>query len=426
MRSIVRLLLTKSQLQMIPKRCAVNYYSEECVVLSAKEAEEKYVASVHSQKHTELIRKISLKEFNSRANHTAFENNSLYFNKGSSKAAYLAAGSVIEGFRAPICIFKDENLMVIVWTVGIAPQVSGAGVIHIVDSFTQQKFLRQSCRREQNVPHVDAKSSDNLVSERVARGELCSAVAIVRPPGHHAEPDEAKGYDYGRFYPAGNAGSHKMVGEGFGAGYNINVPWERGRYGDADYFAVWEHILIPVARAFNPDIILISGGFDAAAGDPLGGCRVTPYGYSVMLQKLMQFAGGRIVMALEGGYNLTALANSVLACVETLLEDRPIVGSLKSKPKLSLEAQESYFQMREQLPSVVAIRIDCWTISNMHHPHPHWYQRPTKIKFNWVFAVEPCSLLYQLLFSFRQFFACLQERKNLLPVLSVSADFTEL
>lgn len=54
-----------------------------------------------------------------------------------------------------------------------------------------------------------------------------------------------------------------MIGEGPGAGYNINVPWGSGGYGDADYVAVWDHILIPVAKEFNPDMIIISAGFDA-------------------------------------------------------------------------------------------------------------------------------------------------------------------
>ncbi|KAA8541032.1 hypothetical protein F0562_024830 [Nyssa sinensis] len=139
-------------------------------------------------------------------------------------------------------------------------------------------------------------------------------------------------YEFGSFYPASDDGSHIMVGEGPGAGYNINVPWENARCGDADYFAVWDHVLIPVAKEFSPDMIIISAGFDAAIGDPLGGCRVTPYGYSVMLKKLMEFARGKIVMALEGGYNLDSLANSVLACVEVLLEDKPIAGSSEVYP----------------------------------------------------------------------------------------------
>lgn len=70
-------------------------------------------------------------------------------------------------------------------------------------------------------------------------------------------------FDFGTFYPSGHDGSYIMTGEGLGAGHNINVPWEHGRCGYADYLAVWEHILIPVAEEFNPDLIIISAGFDA-------------------------------------------------------------------------------------------------------------------------------------------------------------------
>ncbi|KAG5536467.1 hypothetical protein RHGRI_024033 [Rhododendron griersonianum] len=71
---------------------------------------------------------------------------------------------------------------------------------------------------------------------------------------------------------------------------------------------------------------------ECAVGDPLGGCRITPYGYSVMLKKLMEFAEGKIVMALEGGYNLDSIANSVLACVEVLVEEKPLSGSSEAYP----------------------------------------------------------------------------------------------
>lgn len=67
----------------------------------------------------------------------------------------------------------------------------------------------------------------------------------------------------GSFYPGGDDGSYEKIGEGPGAAYNINVPWENCSCGDADYLAVWDHVLIPVAKAFDPDIIIISAGFDA-------------------------------------------------------------------------------------------------------------------------------------------------------------------
>ncbi|XP_059303703.1 histone deacetylase 5 isoform X1 [Lycium ferocissimum] len=326
--------------------------THRCVVMDGKEAEDKDIALVHSKNHIDLIRNISSEKIGLRRNGIAAKFSSIYFNEGSSESAYLSAGSVIE------------------------------------------------------------------VAEKVAEGELDSAFAIVRPPGHHAEENEPMGFclynnvavatryllderpdlgikkilivdwdvhhgngtqkmfwkdprvlffsvhrhELGSFYPGGEGGSHVMTGEGPGAGYNINVPWENGGCGDADYLAVWDHILIPVAKEFDPNIILISAGFDAAIGDPLGGCRVSPYGYSVMLHKLLEFAGGKIVMALEGGYNLESIANSVQACIEVLLQQKPIVGSSEAYPFESTwrvihavrEELSSFWQtLAERLPEKV-------------------------------------------------------------------------
>ncbi|KAJ4887802.1 hypothetical protein Rs2_27550 [Raphanus sativus] len=295
--------------------------AQRCVVLGGSKAEDKHLELVHTKEHVNLVKGLSTKKKSSRRNKIASRLDSIYLNGGSSEAAYIAAGSVVE------------------------------------------------------------------VAEKVAEGELDSGFAIVRPPGHHAEEDEAMGFclfnnvavaasyllnqrpdlgikkilivdwdvhhgngtqkmfwkdprvlvfsvhrhDGGSFYPKGDDGDYDKVGEGPGEGFNINVPWdlEEGRCGDADYLAVWDHILIPVAKEFKPDIILISAGFDAAIGDPLGGCSVTPYGYSVMLEKLKEFAQGKIVMALEGGYRLDIVAESSLVCVVGLLEDRPVECSIE-------------------------------------------------------------------------------------------------
>ena len=70
-------------------------------------------------------------------------------------------------------------------------------------------------------------------------------------------------FDYGSFYPCEGDASHCFIGEGAGEGYNINVPWEHGKCSDADYVAAWDHVLLPIAEAFDPDIILLSAGFDA-------------------------------------------------------------------------------------------------------------------------------------------------------------------
>ena len=70
-------------------------------------------------------------------------------------------------------------------------------------------------------------------------------------------------YDDGKFFPEGNEGKFDQVGIGKGLGYNINIPLPHGGFGDADYLAFLEHIVMPVARDFNPDMIFISAGFDS-------------------------------------------------------------------------------------------------------------------------------------------------------------------
>lgn len=63
-------------------------------------------------------------------------------------------------------------------------------------------------------------------------------------------------------------------------GWGAQMPWQRGGAGDQDYLAAWALVVGPVVAAFRPEVVLVSAGFDAAEGDPLGGCRLTPHGYA--------------------------------------------------------------------------------------------------------------------------------------------------
>lgn len=69
-----------------------------------------------------------------------------------------------------------------------------------------------------------------------------------------------------------------QIGLGAGAGFNVNVAWSHGNMGDAEYLAAFRQVLMPIATQYNPDLVLVSAGFDAAEGDPLGGCCITPTG----------------------------------------------------------------------------------------------------------------------------------------------------
>nr|XP_054750838.1 histone deacetylase 6-like [Lytechinus pictus] len=126
------------------------------------------------------------------------------------------------------------------------------------------------------------------------------------------------------FFPIGPEGAADQVGKGDGQGYNVNIAWNTGNKGlmsDAEYIAAFHHIIMPLAYQFNPELVFISAGFDAAKGDPLGNCLVSPEGYGHMTHMLSSLAGGRVITVLEGGYNLHSIAVSMAMCTRIMLGD---------------------------------------------------------------------------------------------------------
>lgn len=247
--------------------------------------------------------------------------------------------------------------------------------------------------------------------KNVVEGIVKNAIAIIRPPGHHAEPNESMGFcifnnvpiaarvcmaDYpetcrkilildwdvhhgngiqtmfyedpnvlyislhvyqdGKFYPGKPEednmpdGGLDSVGVGPGTGKNVNIGWHEQGMGDGEYMAAFQKIVMPIAREFDPDLVIVSAGFDAAAGDDLGGCWVTPACYSHMTHMLMSLADGKVAVCLEGGYNLKAISRSALAVAKTLMGEAP--QRLKV-PKINALAAET-------LENVKRIQANYW------------------------------------------------------------------
>ncbi|HZT07950.1 MAG TPA: histone deacetylase, partial [Chloroflexota bacterium] len=132
------------------------------------------------------------------------------------------------------------------------------------------------------------------------------------------------------FYPG--SGRVEETGEGDGAGYTLNVPLMAG-CGDATYLAATDKILVPALRRFGPELILVSLGFDAHWADPLAQMRLSLNGYAEELSRIrgvaQEVCNGRIVLFLEGGYDLEVIQAGTRMAAEILIDhplDRDMLG----------------------------------------------------------------------------------------------------
>lgn len=131
-------------------------------------------------------------------------------------------------------------------------------------------------------------------------------------------------HDEGNFFPG--TGAPDEVGADPAKGFNVNIAWNASEaevMSDAEYAAAFRCVVMPIARTFEPNLVLVSAGFDAAAGHPasLGGYKVSPAAFAWMTRQLMTLAEGRVVLALEGGYELTSLQDCAEHCLRALLNE---------------------------------------------------------------------------------------------------------
>ena len=225
---------------------------------------------------------------------------------------------------------------------------------------------------------------------KIEAGEIDNAFCLVRPPGHHAENDRSMGfclfnnvaiaahwamkelamkrimiidwdlhhgngtqhsfYDSDKvlylsshqypYYPG--SGALLETGKGKGDGYTINIPLP-GEQGDMEFARIYNELVVPVAREYNPELILLSAGFDVYNGDPLGAMKVSAEGFAWMTRTMVQVAeevcNGNLLVTLEGGYNLTGMRDGALAVLAELCGEKLDCGY---PINLSSEKAESF------------------------------------------------------------------------------------
>ncbi len=265
------------------------------------------------------------------------------------------------------------------------------------ESYIQKIESTQGCGQRQLDPDTVVSSESYQIAKHAVGGlfvlsdalfaqEIQNGFALIRPPGHHAEADKGMGFciynnvaiaaryaqqkgfakkvlivdwdlHHGNgtqhsfesdptvlyfsshqfpYYPG--TGRPEEVGKGAGEGYTVNVPLPGGQ-NDEDFIHIYQELLGPIAKQFQPDLLLVSAGFDTYYRDPLGGMDMTENGFAALTRLLMNIADihcqGKILLTLEGGYHQKGLAQSIKNVIETLHGQPEKAVDLKSASSTS-------------------------------------------------------------------------------------------
>ena len=280
----------------------------------------------------------------------------------------------------------------------IEPRAASDRELEFIHSPDYIRLIRSTAGRERTP--LDPDTSASPLSWETARlaaggtieaallileGRVRNGLALVRPPGHHAEAAAAKGFclfnnialaaeslirDHGlkrilivdwdlhhgngtqhsfsdrkdvlyfsshQFPHYPGTGDFNEVGTGKGEGFTVNAPFPAG-FGDAEYIEVYSRILRPIALQYRPELVLVSAGFDPYVKDPLGGMEVTGSGFGNLMSIIREIADetckGKVLLTLEGGYNPDGLREGVQSVLHALTGPRwnvPTLGAPKAE-----------------------------------------------------------------------------------------------
>uniref|UniRef100_UPI00398E5756 polyamine deacetylase HDAC10 isoform X3 n=1 Tax=Pristiophorus japonicus TaxID=55135 RepID=UPI00398E5756 len=307
----------------IPERLSASYEKlkyyglvERCIPLSVREAIEEEIMLAHSLDYLEAVKSTAsmnveeLKTF-------SYNYGDVYFHPNSYHCAKVSLGATLQLVDA-VMLDRVRNGMALVRPPGHHSQKSEACGFCVFNNVAiAAKYAKQAYGTKRIL----------IVDWDVHHGQGTQYAFEEDPSVLYFSWHR---YEHQQFWPNLKDSDYDVVGKGSGTGFNINIPWNKVGMGNADYLAAFLYILLPMAYEFNPELILVSAGFDSAIGDPEGEMCATPECFAHLTQLLMPLANGKLCVVLEGGYNLRSLSESVCMTVRALLGDPvpPLVGQM--------------------------------------------------------------------------------------------------
>ncbi|CAH8512718.1 unnamed protein product [Heterobilharzia americana] len=346
------------RIQQAFQRCVEENLVSRCIRVPAYSISEDDLALVHDKSYITKIKKsanMSHRELYALSG----QYDGVFFNQSTWLCAKLAAGSV-KHLAQLVFTGKLTNGLALVRPPGHHAMQSEACGYCIFNNIAvaAASFLQP---RKLNSSSTISKPKDSL------DGEVVSAqrILIVDWDVHHGQGTQYTFYDDNRvlfisihryenggFWPNLREANYDFIGKGSGKGYNINIPLEEIGMTDSDYLAIFHQIIMPIATEFNPQLVLISCGFDAAIGCPEGRMWLSPMVFGHFVHELKSLAGGKVVVVLEGGYFVDSLAEGIVHVLKGLLGDplspiqliRPPCKSVKHTIELCTVALRNHWK----------------------------------------------------------------------------------
>ncbi|XP_073859533.1 polyamine deacetylase HDAC10 isoform X22 [Macaca fascicularis] len=258
---------------------------QRCLRLSAREASKEELGLVHSPEYVSLVRKTQvLGEEELQALSGQFD--AIYFHPSTFHCARLAAGAGLQLVDA-VLTGAVQNGLALVRPPGHHSQRAAANGFCV---FNNVAIAAAHAKQKHGLHRI------LIVDWDVHHGQGIQYLFEDDPSVLYFSWHR---YEHGRFWPFLRESDADAVGRGQGLGFTVNLPWNQVGMGNADYVAAFLHLLLPLAFEFDPELVLVSAGFDSAIGDPEGQMQATPECFAHLTHLLQVLAGGRVCAMLE-------------------------------------------------------------------------------------------------------------------------------